>query len=517
VNEPSSDWAEGPGLAESMWRHRRLVALVVALSTGAALGYALLVQPTRYEGVARVYLDESATKRADDPSRVVRGQAEIIGSPTVLERAAGRAGGGLTRQVLEERVTVEPASDADLITVSALEASPERAARVADSVVLAYTSLLVEQAQSSAVRTADELRAAEQRLTVRLEGLEDDLAAEPENLALQAKVEARSNELEDVAEEAEATALAATRTDQEIPSVQASVVPDEPAQPRPLRTGALGAIVGLVLGALLAWWREGRERVGPVPARATPVPPEGEAAADAGDPSGPHVVTRLTRPGGPAGDDSLEGAEPGVSRLTSSLQQVVDSLEHAPEGAYHPDAPQFVADQVAALPGVDEVVVLLDEGDGLSVSGRAGLGDAGDRDRDPDDRALLDTLVEAGPHLVADAERARLLSAGIPGSTAETVVCVPLVRDEHASAVLLAGRRGEGAPGAPGAPTGNGAPAEAGDRQADLVRVTGLAQQLVPHLRAWLLLRRMTQRLGALDGPGAAPDTSPEPEATGRP
>jgi capsular polysaccharide biosynthesis protein len=518
VNEGSADWVEGPGLAESMWRQRRLVAAVVALATMTALGYALLLQPTRYEGVAQVYLPTSTTKQSDDPSRVVRAQAEVLGSPTVLDRAAEDAGGGLTRQTLEERVTVEPASDADLITVSVREATPERAAEVADSVVLAYTDLLAEEARSSAARTADALQAAENRLTTRLDALTAELAADPGNPALQAKIEARQSELEDVAEEAEATELAAARADEDAPGVQTAVVPDEPVQPRPLRTGALGLLGGLMLAALLAWWREGRARLGPAPVAAQPAPTLGgsapavtlEETTEGPDPAPRPVLPRLERLQG----DSADAGEAEVSRLTSSLQQVVDSLESASDGAYHPDAPQFVADQVAALPDVDEVVVLLDEGQGLRVSGRVGLGEAAGRGHERDDQDLLDSLSEAGPHLVADGERSRLVRAGIPGGTAQTVVCVPLLHDENASAVVLAGRRGPHGAGADG--TGSPEGAEDETAQADLARVARRAQQLVPHLRAWVLMRRMTQRLDTLDPADTPGPPAPEQSSTER-
>ena len=80
-------------------------------------------QPVRYEGVVHVYLDTGGEK-TPDPGRVVRSQAEYLTSPAVLDRAAALIGHRLTPKELRERLTVEPATDADLITIRVLEATP---------------------------------------------------------------------------------------------------------------------------------------------------------------------------------------------------------------------------------------------------------------------------------------------------------------------------------------------------------------------------------------------------------
>ena len=40
-------------------------------------------------------------------------------------------------------------------------------------------------------------------------------------------------------------------------------MPDEPVQPKPLLTGVMGAVVGLVIGVALAWFLAARQRVRP--------------------------------------------------------------------------------------------------------------------------------------------------------------------------------------------------------------------------------------------------------------
>ena len=39
---------------------------------------------------------------------------------------------------------------------------------------------------------------------------------------------------------------------------ESATVPDDPAQPKPLRNAVLGAMLGLVVSAGLAWWLNGR-------------------------------------------------------------------------------------------------------------------------------------------------------------------------------------------------------------------------------------------------------------------
>ena len=65
-------WTEGPGVLQSVWRYRWLVGSLVLLGI---LGASLLsaTQPTRYEGVVRIFLTvvegTGATRNGSSPAR----------------------------------------------------------------------------------------------------------------------------------------------------------------------------------------------------------------------------------------------------------------------------------------------------------------------------------------------------------------------------------------------------------------------------------------------------------------
>jgi hypothetical protein len=172
------------------------------------------------------------------------------------------------------------------------------------------------------------------------------------------------------------------------------------------------------------------------------------------------------------------------NRLTSSIDQVFDSLEGPRQHLYDRDIPQISTDEVASRFPVDFVALLLDEGDGLQVKGRAGL--AAERTRPPGSRDRDAAWLLAGvPRLAGGGDRERLERAGIPVAAAEALVLVPLVHDQVAFGAFLAGQW-----------RANGHAEALDDRQ--VYELATCAEQLTPYLRAWLRLRDLKRRLGTL-------------------
>ena len=251
-------WTEGPGVPQSVWRYKWLVGSLVLLGI---LGASLLsaTQPTRYEGVVRIFVTaEEGT--AGDPERIVTSHAAFIESPTVSDRVIALTGNRLTRKELEKRLTVEPSANADFITIRALDATPGNAAGLADAVDLAYRQVISEQRQEAANRTIAALESAQVRLASEVEQIQkqrrtgDTPALDAEEKAKRRQMEATANKIEEISADAAGPP----------PALQdKAAVPDEPAQPKPLRDAAIGAVVGLVIGVALAWLLAARQRVRP--------------------------------------------------------------------------------------------------------------------------------------------------------------------------------------------------------------------------------------------------------------
>jgi capsular polysaccharide biosynthesis protein len=137
---PLDGLIEGPSLPQSVWRYKWLISCLVLLGILGALVWAS-AQPTRYEGVVRIFVtaEEGA---ASDPARTVISHAQFIESPTVSERVIALTGNRLTRKELEKQLSVEPSANGDFITIRALDTTPRNAAELADAVELAYRQIL---------------------------------------------------------------------------------------------------------------------------------------------------------------------------------------------------------------------------------------------------------------------------------------------------------------------------------------------------------------------------------------
>ena len=257
MDGPSNEWQVGPGVIESVWRYKWLV-VAAALIGAVVAGVWSSRQPVRYEGVVRVFLNIE-DDRTVDPGRIVSSQAQYLTSPVVLERAVALIGNRLSRVELSERLTVEPAKDANVITVRALDATPERAASLADTVVRAYREVVAKQAVEASSRDIANLERRQKQLEHEIVVLDEQRRAQPGNVRLQADRDAKDKELRVLADQKEGIRRDAVRLTGSAETVRETApIPDEPVQPKRLQNVGIGAVLGLIVAAALAWWLNGR-------------------------------------------------------------------------------------------------------------------------------------------------------------------------------------------------------------------------------------------------------------------
>lgn len=241
--QPGGTGAMG-GLLQAVWRYKWLITAAVLL--GALLGYGWAArQPTLYEGVSRVVLTDPCPPNAQcvlPPSPV-----QLLHSPTVLERAVKLSGNRISAEALGQRLQVDVAQDADVVTIRVVDSTAKGAAQLADSVPLAYDQVVV---QPRARRVAEQLRSMNARCK-----LENTLANDVVEPA------GRSND--DRLRNKCAVNLALLRLLQRYgPNVnllQRAAVLEQPIQPRPGRPMAIGMLLGLLASAVLVWWRTRRQ------------------------------------------------------------------------------------------------------------------------------------------------------------------------------------------------------------------------------------------------------------------
>jgi capsular polysaccharide biosynthesis protein len=505
----------GPSLLDSLWRHKWLVALAVLLGMVAAYGWSAR-QPVRYEATVQLFLDApggqitQASGSDEDPDRVLRNQVERLNSPAVLNEVAVLTGGRLTRGQVRDRVSVEAAGDADVITIRALDATPEQAAQLAELVPQAYLRTIKERT----TRTKAELQQAQDQAKDDLVRIRGALQANPGDVGLQADLAAANRELQQAADAKRAAAQLGTAEGALASQDADAVVGDEPAQPQPARAAAVGALLGLAVSVALVSWRTGQQLRGGGAGAVRPAPAVEEPGRDLavladadGSPNGqPAGEVRLldsvtkqlqraeapwrrNRPNRERRAEPTEVHKPAAgindfTQLTASIQRIFRSLEGHRYRLYEQNVPQMAADDIANWFPVDLAVVLLENDQGmLQVAGSVGLSSFEEHMTIEDDRQLLLQVVEMGSRMVDEEERSRLAEANVPGSQAQTLIVVPLIYDQVAFGMLLMGQRGD---------SGGDQPALV---QADVDRVRVWARDISPYLRAWLLLRYLKFRL----------------------
>jgi hypothetical protein len=490
LDGPSNDWQEGPGLVASIWRYRSLVAVAVLVGGLAAYAWSSR-QPVRYEGQVRMFLDTGGDK-TPDPDRVVRSQAEFLTSPTVLARATALTGHRLTPKELQDRLTVEPATDADLITIRVLEATPQGAAKLADTVVRAYRNVFSEQTTNGAKQEVAGLERRQEQLGEEIKALREQLRLQPEDPVVQANLQAKERGLDGLADQIE-SAHRRVRGGGSLETVrEQAAVPDEPAQPKPLRTTAIGALLALFAAAGLAWWLSGRrpalERQGLWRQGLGGGIREERAELDQSSPLRLGARFRNSRAASTNGAPTGNGAVSGIAdfdQIATSVQELFRFLDGPPQRLYEGDLPQLAAEEIAHQFQVDLVAILLDNGGEVQTMGCVGLPASRTGTTDDGVRHLIEAAARSGPRLVDHDELARLAQTGL-GDQADSIALVPLVRDQVGFGVLLAGRR----------PTHERV-APLTDREVREI-ADSMRDIMVPYLWAWLLLRDLKLRLGTL-------------------
>jgi uncharacterized protein involved in exopolysaccharide biosynthesis len=209
----------GPSISRSTLGHPVVVVAIVVVVT--ALGYVWSAQqPESYTATTRLFLSSSSSfdpvgtsGYVNDPNRYAINQAGLARSTPVLEQAI--AEGDLSPDVedLRDALAINAGRGTDVIVIEATAPSPTDAADWANAVAAAYRSFNAEQV------------AQETEALLELSTNEAD----------------RATLLKHAAAYGDGVALA-----------EPAVVPDEPSAPRPLRDGLIAAVVGLVLGVLVA-------------------------------------------------------------------------------------------------------------------------------------------------------------------------------------------------------------------------------------------------------------------------
>jgi capsular polysaccharide biosynthesis protein len=246
-------------LLGSIWGYKSLIAAAVLLGALLGSGWAAR-QPTLYEGVTRVLMTAGSTSLPGDalpqppvdPGRYLDHQAQMMRSALVLQRAVKLSGSRISVQTLRQRLEIDAAAEADVLTIRVVDSTATEAAQLADAVAVAYDQFLAQQWRESFRARVRRLQSA---LRARLAEMDAKLARDSNDSRLRAQRAA-------VAEQLSAIARQLMEPERYRPSLsrERAAVPGQPISPGPGRAMVIGMLLGLLASAVLVWWRTRGQR-----------------------------------------------------------------------------------------------------------------------------------------------------------------------------------------------------------------------------------------------------------------
>lgn len=263
-HEAAPHGAAEPSLFAALWRFRWQVALTVIIAALAGYGLSLLLSTT-YKAEAELLLSDPRDTGIFDegsggfvnPDRYVRNQAQFAGSSQVAARALELMpeGHGLSVKDVTEEVTVTPSANLDLLTITATQPTASGSALLANAIAEAYQQLVREQVQSNATQAIAELEESKQSLTARVEAVEANLEADPDNAALQAERDGLVAQRVTLDTRIEQINVNMALYGSGVQHFEAADAPTSRSTPRPTRNAAVAAVLGLLSAGAYAWWR----------------------------------------------------------------------------------------------------------------------------------------------------------------------------------------------------------------------------------------------------------------------
>jgi uncharacterized protein involved in exopolysaccharide biosynthesis len=274
---PTSHWTDGETLNTfhsqspsgnavgrllgSIWRYKSLIAAAVLLGALLGSGWAAR-QPTFYEGVTRMLLTAGSTSLPGDvlpqppvdPGRYLDNQAQMMRSAPVLQRAVKLSGSRISVETLRQRLEIDVAPDANVLTIRVVDSTAKGAAKLANAVATAYEHVLVRQWRERFSELVRQLQNRQSPLKARLAEIDAKLADERNNPGLRAQRDALAEQLSAIQSTLMQLITTAERTRPVLVRERAAV-PKQPISPGPGRTMVIGMLLGLLASAVLVWWR----------------------------------------------------------------------------------------------------------------------------------------------------------------------------------------------------------------------------------------------------------------------
>lgn len=284
--------SQGPGLLTAIRRHPLIV--LASIIVVAALGVlATVLLPTKYQATSQIVLgnenDASVFKNVQlmNPTAMSQSAAQIMRSQAVFVRTSVLLHHKLSPSDVANDVSVAPAQDSPQVTITATASSAGLAQELANAEGRAYLDTTKDEAAARAARTLNALSQSLSRLQSKVQSLnaekatlaaqvqkqaasivspaerakyvETTLQGNADYQALQNQASELVTSIAGIKQTIQETQIDAQLTASGVDTLLKATRPTDPTSPNMKRNVVLGAAIGLLVGAALAWRRLGRE------------------------------------------------------------------------------------------------------------------------------------------------------------------------------------------------------------------------------------------------------------------
>ena len=251
-----------PSYLAVLRRRWRTVVICVIVSMAVSLGLAL-TQADAYRASTSLEVSPTGSVTSNSgvviPPSEIATQVQVLLSTPVADRVRDELNLDMTSSELLKSVTVSSQGDTRVISIDALEPTAELAQAVADSFARQYLSFRLDQATAQNSAALASLSAEATRIRDELRTVQKELASATGNrlAVLQTEQQALLVQLTQVLQDQATASLEAPNSSRSGGQVLVSAnLPSSPAEPKPIRSTVLGALIGLILGVGLAFVRD---------------------------------------------------------------------------------------------------------------------------------------------------------------------------------------------------------------------------------------------------------------------
>jgi Mrp family chromosome partitioning ATPase len=257
-------WAEGPTITASIWRYRWLV-LAITVLFGVAGFVGSSTQPEVYEASSRLFLANPASSGLFGQQgnvsfeRYVPQQAERVTSPPVLALAVEELGDETSPSELRRQLDVDDDVELGTLDIVVSDGSPDRAAEVANAVAAAYQESVRAGQADRVERALTELDRSIATIEEQIDGLNAQ-AGDETAPSVAGQISVLTQRLVELDSLGQQLLVDSRLFGSGVEFVEPAEAPSSPVEPRPRRTAAASAILGMLLASAVAYWLAGRAR-----------------------------------------------------------------------------------------------------------------------------------------------------------------------------------------------------------------------------------------------------------------